>query len=106
MKLLATDYDGTLNYIHTVLIEDKIDNKKSSKLLSRKYLHYELELNDIVIKKGALIDIENNILDTRTMSKDSVNNYALRIWLSEEAKNSDWMNKYYSYNITVEPIKE
>ena len=40
------------------------------------------------------------------MSKDSVNNYALRIWLSEEAKNSDWMNKYYSYNITVEPIKE
>lgn len=23
MKLLATDYDGTLNYIHTVLIEDK-----------------------------------------------------------------------------------
>ena len=65
-----------------------------------------MELNDIVIKKGALIDIENNILDTRTMSKDSVNNYALRIGLSEEAKNSDWMNKYYSYNITVEPIKE
>ena len=94
--------DSTYN----LLIEDKIDNKKSSKLLSRKYLHYELELNDIVIKKGALIDIENNILDTRTMSKDSVNNYALRIWLSEEDKNSDWMNKYYSYNITVEPIKE
>ena len=94
------------DFTYNLLIEDKVENNKNSKLLTREYLHYELELNDIVIKKGSLLDINNNILDTRTISKNSINNYALRIWLSEDYKNLDWMNKYYSYNITVEPVKE
>ncbi len=91
---------------YDLLIEDIIDNDKEEKTLSRKYLNYELKLNDVIIKKGNMSNIKNNILDTRTMSKDSTNSYSLKIWLNEKSKETDWMNKYYSYNITVEPIKE
>lgn len=91
---------------YDLLIEDIIEKEKGKNILLRKYLNYELKLNDVVIKKGTMSNIKNNILDTRTMSKNSTNSYSLKIWLNEKSKETDWMNKYYSYNITVEPIKE
>lgn len=98
----SKDEDSTYN----LLIEDIIDKEKGKNTLARKYLNYELKLNDVVIKKGTMSNIKNNILDTRTMAKNVINGYSLKIWLNEQSKETDWMNKYYSYNITVEPIKE
>jgi len=94
------------NATYDLLIEDIIDKEKGENTLSRSYLNYELKLNGVVIKKGTMSNIKNNILDTRTMSTNSTNSYSLKIWLNEKSKETDWMNKYYSYNITVEPIKE
>ncbi len=88
---------------YNVLIEDVVDNDKESLLLNRKYLHYELKLNNKLIKKGKLIDIKNNILDTRVISNNEENKYSLKIWLSINATEIDWENKYYTYNIIVVP---
>lgn len=91
---------------YDLLIEDIIDKSKGVNILSRQYLNYELKLNNVIVKKGNMSDIKNNILDSRTMEKNATNNYSLKIWLNEKSKKTDWMSKYYSYNIVVEPTKE
>ncbi len=91
---------------YNVILEDTIisdDASYSSKeLLSRSQLKYQLSLNGKVIKTGRLSDIKNNILDTRNISENRTNNYELRIYVSEDAVNTDWQNKYYHFNINVQ----
>ena len=91
---------------YNVILEDTIisdDSSYSSKeLLSRSQLKYQLSLNGKVIKTGRLSDIKNNILDTRNISENRTNNYELRIYVSEDAVNTDWQNKYYHFNINVQ----
>lgn len=91
---------------YNVILEDTIisdDASYSSKeLLSRSQLRYQLSLNGKVIKTGRLSDIKNNILDTRNISENRTNNYELRIYVSEDAVNTDWQNKYYHFNINVQ----
>lgn len=91
---------------YNVILEDTIisdDASYSSKeLLSRSQLKYQLSLNGKVIKTGRLSDIKNNILDTRNISENRTNNYELRIYVSEDAVNTNWQNKYYHFNINVQ----
>ncbi len=91
---------------YNVIIEDAMisdDASYSSKeLLSRDQLNYQLSLNGKVIKTGKLSDIDNNILDTRNISGNVINNYELRIYVSEDAVNTDWQNKYYHFNVNVQ----
>ncbi len=93
------------NSKYNLLIEDIVDNEKEELILSRKYLHYELSLNNNVIKKGILSDIKNNIIDTRTIKKNKTNNYSLKIWVSLNDSEIDLEHKYYSYNIVAIPIE-
>lgn len=58
-------------------------------------LMYELKLDNRVIKTGLLSSIQNNILDDNKVLGNKTNNYSLRIWLSENAK--DYQNKHYHY---------
>lgn len=91
------------NQTYMLLIEDIIDNDNENNNLTRNYLRYELRLNNEIVKRGNLSEISNNILDRRAISKNEVNKYSLKIWISSNAKDIDWMNKYYSYNISVKP---
>lgn len=91
--------DESLGYY--IILEDIVDKKKEDNILERDYFHYELSLDNQVVKKGSLKDLHDNILYSNTISKDGNDQYSLRIWLSKEANQIDWMNKYYSYNLNV-----
>lgn len=101
---VQNDSDASTTY--NVLLEDGIisdDATYSSKeLLSRNQLRYQLSLNGKVIKSGELSTIKNNILDTRNINSGQTNNYQLRIYVSEDAQDTDWQNKYYHFNINVQ----
>ena len=71
-------------------------------MLSKSQLEYQLSLNGEVIKQGMLTDIKNNILDTRVINPDKVNNYELRIYVSESAQITEWQNKYYHFNVKIQ----
>lgn len=100
--------DNDTSYV--VLLEDSIisdDATYSSKeLLSRNQLRYQLSLNGKVIKCGDLDEIKNNILDTRNIAPSQVNNYQLRIYVAENAQNTEWQNKYYHFEIKVQMEEE
>lgn len=98
--------NGDNDSIYNVLIEDSIISDDASysnkELLSRKQLRYQLVLNNIVIGSGSLSDIKNNILDTRNIGANQVNKYQLRIYVGENAVNTNWQNKYYHFNVEVQ----
>ncbi len=110
--LNLTPYEFTIknnsakDAVYNVLIEDSIisdDSTYSNKvLLSRKQLKYQLVLNDIVINSGSLSDVKNNVLDTRSIAVNQVNNYQLRVYVSENAVNTNWQNKYYHFDVRVQ----
>lgn len=97
--------DSLNDTTYNILLEDSIisddANYTNKELLSRKQLKYQLSLNNQVIKVGYLADIKNNILDTRVIYGSQTNNYKLIIYVSEEAQNTEWQNKYYHFNINV-----
>lgn len=92
--------------VYNVLIEDSIisdDATYSNKeLLTRDQLRYQLSLNGMVIKSGAMKDIKNNIIDTRNILAGDTNNYELRVYVAESKGDSNWQNKYYHFNINVQ----
>lgn len=90
---------------YQLLIEDFVDDKNETQsILSRKYLKYELSLNNEVIKTDMLSNVKNNIIDTREVSSRSSNQYSLKVWVVGNLNDNYWMDKYYSYNIAVNPI--
>ena len=90
---------------YQLLIEDFV-NDKSSSLLNRKYLNYQLSSNNIVLKQDNLSNVKNNILDTEILKPNEKKNYELRIWIAGNQNSSEWMGKSYSYNISVNPITD
>lgn len=95
--------NGKTTATYQLLIEDFVTDK-STELLSRKYLNYELVLNNVSIKKENLSLVKNNILDTKTLASNAENNYELRIWVTGDSNSSEWMGKSYNYNVTVNPV--
>lgn len=102
--------NGSGDTIYNVLLEDSIisDDKtySSKELLSRDQLKYQLSLNGQIIKQGRLNDIKNNILDTRSISSLQTFNYQLRIYVSQDAVNTNWQNKYYHFDVNVKMEEE
>ena len=95
---------------YEVLIEDAVisdDPSFSSKeLLSREQLGYQLILNGQIIKTGLLSEIENNVLDKRVIMENAINNYHLRVYVSESAINTEWQKKYYHYDIQIRTVED
>ncbi len=87
--------------IYKVLLEDSVTTN-IDKSLSQSQLSYELSLNGKVIKKGTLDEIKNNVLDERSIEGEKENKYSLKIWLNEDTMDTDWINKSYSYQITIQ----
>lgn len=67
--------------------------------LNREDLNYSFKLNGIIIKYGKLSEIEDNILDVRSINIEDSNNYELKIWINDEA--TDWEGKHYHYKVTM-----
>ncbi len=101
----AVKNKGKTTAKYQLLIEDFV-NDKSSSLLNRKYLNYQLSSNNIVLKQDNLSNVKNNILDTEILKPNEKKNYELRIWIAGNQNSSEWMDKSYSYNISVNPITD
>ena len=97
----TSDKDST----YTVLIEDSVIsddvNYANKSLLNRDQLEYQLVLNGQTIKVGMLSELENNVLDVRNIAASRINNYELRVYVSESAQNTNWQNKYYHFEIEI-----
>lgn len=98
---VTNNSNKTINY--EIIINDSNSNYKKN-MLSRSQLKYQLKLNDNVISIGSLKDIKQNILCTSIIKLKSTDFYELRIWLDNSQIDSDWMNKYYNYNISIKSI--
>lgn len=92
--------------LYDIILEDSIisdDATYSSKeLLSRDQLEYQLALNGTIVKTGMLSDLDNNVLDTREISGEQINSYQLWVYVSENAQNTNWQNKYYHFDIKMQ----
>lgn len=92
--------------IYKILLEEPAVSDdpayQSQNQLSRSQLGYQLILNNQVIKTGMLSDINNNILDERSIAANAVNNYQLRVFISSNAFNTAWQNKFYHYKVNIQ----
>ena len=88
---------------YEVVFQEK--NKNTSKSLSKKQLDYQLLLNGKIIKEGNLSKLKNNILDERYIMANDTNKYELKVFIANNAENSDWQNKQYSYTVNIN-VKE
>ncbi len=93
---------------YQVIIEDSTprneDTYQESQLLKRNQLRYQLILNNQVIALDNLGNVKNNVLDIRSIDEEKDNSYELRLWVDKNQTESNWMNKYYHYNIRIKPI--
>lgn len=94
-------------YAFSVINKEKIDTKykvilvdhsKGENSIAREDLKYELILNGTVINTGRLSKIRDNVLDVRTISKNSTNHYKVKIWLDS---NRHFENVTYTYSVKV-----
>lgn len=97
---------GETNAYYELLLEDVIDQNQTKQILSRDNLKYELTLNGMVIKLDYLSNIKNNVIDKRLLESGKKSNYSLKVWVSNSVDDSSWMNKYYNYNISVNPVSK
>lgn len=105
----VTNTSNKDGHYQILLEEDPISNKvgyRQEDLLTRNQLNYQLLLNGVVIKKGRLSSIKNNILDDRIIEGKQENQYILKIWVHDKVKAGEWENKYYHYKVTSKIIGE
>ncbi len=99
--------NGEIPGNYEVILEDSIekdeDGSSLENLLTREQLRYQLSLNDQVINKGYLSELEDSILDIRSINKKKTNVYNLKIWVAKNAV--DWENKIYHYRVVVKPME-
>lgn len=75
------------------------DGCTSETTYSRNDLEYELKLGNKVIKTGGLETISNNVLDTNTVAKNSINDYSIKVRLKSSV--TDYSDKHFHYTITM-----
>lgn len=94
-----------VNSKYNLVIKDVTDGHTDDQLLKRSQINYQLKKNNKVVSSGNLNDIKNNILVIDNISGSNTNTYELRIWLDNDCIETDWMGKYYNYNVSVKSIK-
>ena len=82
--------------------EQEVSGKQK---LSKSQLTYQLILNGKIIKKGNLADLKNDVLDDRYIMPNTNNQYELKVYISESAKDTAWQNKSYAYRVDIN-VKE
>ena len=75
------------------------DGCSTGNLFKRSELKYILKLDNKIISKGLLSELDNNILDDNTVSGSSVNDYSLKIYLDENIQ--EYLNKHYHYRVNL-----
>ncbi len=93
------------DYEYNLYLEDSEgkDGCSSGTRFKRSDLQYELKLDNKVVKSGGLDTLENNLLDSRKVSKDSINDYSLKVWLKDDYVGKEQL--HYHYIVTLKEKK-
>lgn len=86
-------------YIEDLPLNSINDGCTYETLLNREQLKYQLKLNNKVLKEDYLSNINDNILDARTIDPNVINNYELKIYIHDEAL--EWTGKHYHYKVVL-----
>ncbi len=104
--------DTTIPYTFNIINNGKVrakykvilyDNASSGNSIKRENLHYQLILNNSIIKEGILSDIKDDILDLRSINSNNANEYNLKVWIDEDALTEDLK---YTYYLKVLPVED
>lgn len=79
------------------------DNINEINTISRNDIHYELLLNNSVIKSGKVSDFTDNILVSKKIDSKETNNYSLRVWINEDVYAKD---VHYTYHLKILPLED
>ena len=90
-------------FLQNVSPSEANDGCSEDMVFTTNQLNYELKLDNKVIKSGVLSSLSNNILDSNKVYGNSVNDYALRIWLNDNAEEN--LLKHYHYIVSIREIK-
>ena len=101
-KFSVKNVNDSKSRYEVVYKEQEISGKQK---LSKSQLAYQLILNGTIIKKGNLADLKNDILDDRYIMPNTNNQYELKVYISESAKDTAWQNKSYAYKVDIN-VKE
>lgn len=86
-------------YIEDIPVHLVEDGCTEDTLLKREDLKYQLTLNGTIIKEDYLSNIQDNILDSRTIETKKTNSYSLKVYIHDKAK--DWFSKHYHYKVVL-----
>lgn len=101
-KFSVKNVNDSKSRYEVVYKEQEVSGKQK---LSKSQLTYQLILNGIIIKKGNLADLKNDVLDDRYIMPNTNNQYELKVYISESAKDTAWQNKSYAYRVDIN-VKE
>ena len=90
-------------FLQNVSPSEVNDGCSADMIFNTNQLNYELKLDNKVIKSGILSSLNNNILDSNVILANSINDYSLRIWLNENAREN--LLKHYHYIVSIREIK-
>jgi len=94
-------YQLSLEELSPDVINDGCDTES---LLTKDQLKYQLLLNDKEIQFGYLSSVKNSILLTSDIKGNEEHHYELRVWLSDEKKETNWSGKHYHYRINIKTV--
>lgn len=92
--------NGNVNAKYKVMINDSNNGMGN---VSLQLVHYQLILNNSVIKSGTLDDISGNVLDTRSINANTTYEYNLKVWLDDEIYDDDVK---FTYSLKIMPVVE
>ena len=101
-KFSVKNVNDSKSRYEVVYKEQEVSGKQK---LSKSQLTYQLILNGKIIKKGNLADLKNDVLDDRYIMPNTNNQYELKVYISESAKDTAWQNKSYAYKVDIN-VKE
>lgn len=93
LKLVDVPDNELVGY-QEIIGKDRIDNSKI------KYALIRLDTG-VTVNTGLVSELENELLIQKNLPAEKVHNYALRLWIDENAGN-EIQNKFYAGNIVLE----
>lgn len=75
------------------------DGCTESTIFSSDELNYEIKKNDRIVKSGLVSDIKNGVIYSSTVTGNTKDNYALRVFLNEKAEEKYQNHYHYIINI-------
>ncbi len=91
---------GSVDASYKVMIYDGSNGMNE---FSLDLVHYQLILNNKIIKQGSFSDISNNILDSRMINGNTTNEYNLKVWLDDDIVDDDIK---FTYSLKIMPVVE